>query len=80
MQKHEFELLTEIGSGTNSFQAPGTSDADLAVFQMKVEKLKSLEGHGYIEILDERKDIILLRITPEGQQILRDQSSPHSDK
>ncbi|CAN5366347.1 hypothetical protein BH20ACI2_BH20ACI2_08510 [soil metagenome] len=47
---------------------------------MTVEKLKSLEDGGYIEILDARRDIILLRITPEGQQILRDNPTPHSDE
>lgn len=46
MQNPEFELLTEIGSGTNSFQAQGNSDADLAVFQMKGAKLESWEADG----------------------------------
>ncbi len=80
MQNLEFELLTEIGSGTNSFQSPGTSDADLAFFQRTIEKLKSLKDGGYIEILDARREIILLRITPEGQQFLRDNPTPHSDE
>ena len=79
MNNSEFELLAEIGNGTNSFQSPTKSDVDLATFQMKVGKLKSLEDDGYIEILDERKDIVLVRITPEGQQIILDNPSSIKD-
>ena len=70
MNNSEFELLSEIGNGTNSFQSPTKSDVDLAAFHTLAEKLKSLEDSGYIEILDERNDIVLVRITPDGQQLL----------
>ncbi len=76
MKESEIDVLAEIGSGTSSFQPLGDSEADQAIFEMKVAHLESLEDYGYIEILDRRKDIILVRITPEGQQILLDKSSP----
>ena len=79
MKKVEIDILTEIGSGTSSFQPLGDSDADQAIFETKVEHLESLEGYGYIEILDQRKDIVLVRITPEGQQIILDNSSSIKD-
>ena len=49
-------LFKQITEGKSSFQATGTSLADVQAFQRTVRDLRELEANGYIEILDEHSD------------------------
>jgi hypothetical protein len=50
------ELFMHVTNGKRSFQAVGSSLADIESFQRTVRDLRELEANGYIEILDEQPE------------------------